>query len=783
MKRTTKAISIILSLIMVMGIFAAAPISAGAKDKEPHSIYVVRGSAVDVSTGEKVTTACEGDRLRLVADKMEDFTIFESFYAYEDDITIDESDWTFTMPDRDISIGMNYYYSSPLNIDLSEGVCDISKNTYDYLLSLIKKGQIYGYSRNNSTTDYIITFADDCDVLLTPGQVAMYDYEYAPSYSYKLVGNYELNPVNFIFAKKEIYTNQADLTIPAVGSSWDYDTMQAKITLKGDLASGKSCKVTKAIWYNAWGLSNFSTFEGNEKYFVELELMPINDHYFTLNSQLVLNADGYRTLYLKPLAMNADGSVRYGNGTDQYRFVGGTPHSINVNNGFATLDPSDTAITKAVPGQFVYLQVDPDSVDDGEYVVMGTVNGDSDDVDVFQSEMIDVCYFYMPNNDVNINMIFETDDQIDSVLKLYNSTVTIPGDGTQKSEAFGVSNVLRLKSKKIEYVDDETFYDIDGNGSRDIKLTGRNQYSLLPTNSLKENVKLNTTHEETLHYPVRSVELQVNEPVKHKITINGGVASSKRGDFANNYVITEACEGESVYVFPKTSALGDDYYMAQTSFEATSDDVTIYDDAGISFVMPNKDVTVNYSCDCLPQQTSVMDFRYNKTVTVASDGTGARSEAYGVSMLIRLSAKSTKEVSDYVYRYDLDGDGTYDIEQDRDSNSYTLLSTNSLPLNGTTITLSREDSWTLPIRSLTIQKQLDPPKRGDTNFDGKINIDDATFLQRHLAGYRNPNNGPLIDETDPDSFHRADANNDNKISINDVTEIQRHIAGLKQLMP
>lgn len=57
---------------------------------------------------------------------------------------------------------------------------------------------------------------------------------------------------------------------------------------------------------------------------------------------------------------------------------------------------------------------------------------------------------------------------------------------------------------------------------------------------------------------------------------------------------------------------------------------------------------------------------------------------------------------------------------------------------------------------------------GDTNGDKEVNINDVTFIQRELAGYK----------TDfyPDN---CDYNGDCKLNINDATDIQYHIVGLK----
>ena len=542
------------------------------------------------------------------------------------------------------------------------------------------------------------------------------------------------------------------------------------------------------VWYNHWGISLFDTFEGGEEYFVGFNLVPADGYYFTLTSEVILNVLGTdRQIHLKPLYMNADGSVYYSNGFDQIRFVGGEPHRITVNEGYAVLDKNGDAVTEAVPGQRVRVHLLKEYIGDDRYVVMGTDKATSDDVEVTTSEAIGWHFFYMPNHDVTVNFTYETEVQVDLVWDLYNGAVTVSDDLTQKSITYGAQNVLRRLAADIGYSDDgnSTYYDLDGNGTYDVLQSNRNVFSLMPTSSLKENIKLQPEPQDILFYPVRSITLQVKQPVKHKITVSGGVATSKHGDFANNYVITEACEGDTVYLMPRRADIDDDSYVAQFSITASSDDVAIIDETIPEFVMPDKDVTVRLDYDCYTQDISVMDFRMTNTVTIEPDGTGVRSEAYGASMAIRLKAYSTEYVSDDIYRYDLDGDTTMDIQQNRATNEYTLLGTNSLPAGGMNVTLSREQSWTLPIRTVIIitQNQPEPPKRGDVNFDGKVTIEDATFIQRHLAEFLNGSNGPLIDENDPDLFYRADANNDGKLNIKDVTAIQRHLAEVEELMP
>ncbi len=57
---------------------------------------------------------------------------------------------------------------------------------------------------------------------------------------------------------------------------------------------------------------------------------------------------------------------------------------------------------------------------------------------------------------------------------------------------------------------------------------------------------------------------------------------------------------------------------------------------------------------------------------------------------------------------------------------------------------------------------------GDINDDGKVDVTDATLLQKHIA---------LLTELDSDALAVADMNSDGYITISDVTIIQRIIAG------
>ena len=59
---------------------------------------------------------------------------------------------------------------------------------------------------------------------------------------------------------------------------------------------------------------------------------------------------------------------------------------------------------------------------------------------------------------------------------------------------------------------------------------------------------------------------------------------------------------------------------------------------------------------------------------------------------------------------------------------------------------------------------------GDVNLDGVVTIDDATLVQKYLAG--------ISELDDPLQFLAADVNSSGDVTIDDTTLIQKYIAGL-----
>ena len=57
-----------------------------------------------------------------------------------------------------------------------------------------------------------------------------------------------------------------------------------------------------------------------------------------------------------------------------------------------------------------------------------------------------------------------------------------------------------------------------------------------------------------------------------------------------------------------------------------------------------------------------------------------------------------------------------------------------------------------------------------------MDVNDVTYLQKHLAGMTDASGNLLIDETDETQFLKADINNDGVINVRDVTFIQMLLA-------
>ncbi len=73
---------------------------------------------------------------------------------------------------------------------------------------------------------------------------------------------------------------------------------------------------------------------------------------------------------------------------------------------------------------------------------------------------------------------------------------------------------------------------------------------------------------------------------------------------------------------------------------------------------------------------------------------------------------------------------------------------------------------------------------GDMDFDDKLSVKDATYIQKCLVGLEKYKNAHYIGEhevnnTDGIMYNVADFNRDDAVNVKDATAIQKHIAGLE----
>ena len=61
------------------------------------------------------------------------------------------------------------------------------------------------------------------------------------------------------------------------------------------------------------------------------------------------------------------------------------------------------------------------------------------------------------------------------------------------------------------------------------------------------------------------------------------------------------------------------------------------------------------------------------------------------------------------------------------------------------------------------------PDKGDVNFDGKVNVVDATEIQKYIV-----NKDGILQ----DGLAVADVSGDGKINVTDATHIQKYVVGL-----
>lgn len=453
-------------------------------------------------------------------------------------------------------------------------------------------------------------------------------------------------------------------------------------------------------------------------------------------------------------------------------------HTVTVNNGIATSVSGDWLgehrIFEAYPGERFYLL--PNTANwDNEYAVQMTIDATSEDADVYtEGEM----FFIMPDKDVTATVVYEKAPLQDGVMDLRSgSYVADKGKRYTMSESYGMYFILqalsaRMTSDRIDDTVDMVFkFDVDNYGGYDIGLDERtNTFTLLEENSLRPasgRVTLTLPDSEYFTVPMHRLTILIvgddAHHAAHHITVNGGFASSEPFDY--DYVISSQRSGEMVYILPDPAAVPDGQYSV--SVTATSPDVAITDDMGFYFVMPDRDVTVNVGFTPAAQKPCTLDFSKGDKVTAENAGdindclAACAARSYGWQ---------DESLHTYAIKYDIDGDGKYDVTACPDLGYFLLL--HHAHSGAVTLTCGKRQCFHLPLYPLTIV--FSKPQRGDVNADGRVDIADATALQRALAEFA----GAQLDFENESVRYACDVNADGEVDVRDVTQLQRYIAEL-----
>lgn len=680
-------------------------------DAQQYALRVYMGRAVNLVTGEVASKARAGERFRI--EKHPDNYFNLTGYT-SDELTLEERDgeWYFTMPDNSATVYVDGAYAKRLTVNFNGAdSVPLEPAAYTYFMNAsqtMRNRRLADLGDGAATFD--LNSDGTADVRIERYRaVRLNTATVAKSIVFADKGA-AYAPVSFVFAGEVIDSAAVTVTLPEAGDSYDYNTDSAEVYVYDDRFT-----VAEAKWYNEWGIAP-PAFEGGEKYFVDLLLRPKDGYVFSGDTRVTAHGEGMLDGTACPVyEWLSNGDIRV---STMSVYVPGDAHAIYMEGGMAA-DHEDEhnsfrALTDAKAGEVVWLSIGTDNVPEGSYVVPSTLQYTSDDV-IIEGEAQP--FFIMPDEDVQINITYETDKQVNGVMDLRGGKrfeAMSYGDSSTdycKSQAYGVSALLHNKSAAFLMEDYAPLgktiekFDIDGDETFDIGRDG-DAYFLLDANSLSSptgQLTLSLSHEDSLLLPMRSLKLIFAEPTvqKHTITVNNGLATSD-----GVHRLTEAYPGEQVYLEPDVSLMHR-AFVVQNTFEATSADVSINNEGDTFFVMPDRDVTVDVTYETRPLLEGVMDLS-SGSYTADTGERYAVSEDYGMYFILQATAFRSQSGMDseghFTFRFDLDNCGGYDVGYDSTAHTYTLLDENSLRPASGRVTLRLPDSgyYTVPMHELTI---------------------------------------------------------------------------------
>ena len=727
-------------------------------------VTVERGHAYNLNTRKTVTEAYEGEPLQAVAD-LEKYELLDYFYGHNDTIDLDE-DWCFLMPSEDAVIHAVTHKATPVEYDLRSYDTTINESDYE-LISWLVENKYLTTAESAVPGFYVIDLDHDGsdDISVSPQIINVLTTNSVKTSASVCPKNCDYSPITFLFAEP-IRTVNVTVNVPCVGDPWNYYTMFADVDLENP---DDPCYIIrepeKAIWYDPY-TSTFKTFENGKSYDAMFTIVPYEGYAFAMDTVFYFNGDLDNPVLA--YEMYSDGSL--GVYTPMYKLVS---NGITANNCIITPDPKDyfgkKAVTSGTAGQRLFVLPDFNNIEDNQFVVLFTDRDiEAEGVSVITESTPE---FTMPENAVTITMNpYVVLEQKDSVLDFTDvDTVDMKtglyGDldiPLPAHEACGVMEVLRLAAVCISDAEGTQLgYDIDSDGTPDIKYEqygkGDNagvKFTIINKDKLKAKhasgrVTLELDRIQSVHSPSRTLTIVFDNTVKaYKVNVTGGHVSPVRHDHYGDRKVTEAYPGQHLYLNYSVEDMGDDGFYVQGTANAVSDtfDEFSYITTVPEFDMPAHDLDITFSYELGHQRVAVFDF-YNGPVTLEDseefigndEHSYARSIPYGGYAVLYHNVKAAKQiytpVDEYTSRntkdwWDMDGDGTYDIEYEFDSRTYTLLPDNSLDdVDSMEFTLSRDESLTLPCRTAVLQFKKPAPKHQINIINGVALIDDKVVTE------------------------------------------------------
>lgn len=383
------------------------------KNPATHTVTVNNGKAYDESNTE-ITSAAPGDtvNVKLDRDNVPAGKYYDTTNAPESNPSLifyrpptAEPSWSFTMPDKDVTVTFNLSDATPYTIDVSSGSATVPNEVAEALWGIAMD--------SNANVDGEGAF--DIHIKWTPGSAATVTKLDTATVTDKYVQDNvycKYTPVTYQFAK---LVETIDWTIeePVVGATPATSAAVATVPAEALASSSVGLRWEEGTTndYLSAGEMTTATFEEGKYYFAvpDNPTISFNDGYSKDYSSTIGRVNG------KNVSLDQSYYAVYG------PLTASTTYTVTVNNGKAYDGPgaAGQVITKAAEGDKVYVRFPDITIPEGKYVAGYT----SEQVGQQRyDELTDgiVLNFTMPAKDVVLDAILE--DQTDLVVDLTDGT-------------------------------------------------------------------------------------------------------------------------------------------------------------------------------------------------------------------------------------------------------------------------------------------------------------------------------------------------------------------------